>query len=524
MEVTVAPIRQPLGEPVTLTVTVRSSSGAGIEDATVKIENFGPTPPIPPTDATGVVSFTITFKANKEIDPENPTEHEWIEVALPSGEVTKEGFQSAILPLDFSTSPTPTPLEPVVPKVPVASKEVGHARRPAGIGLNLRTPPEWDALRAGLEKILSQFGAEGATGSVGALCVDHLTPQLKDIQFALRALGMAAFGFPGALMFFAAADSIDRIGVDHKLGDVVADALNVGPPEIIDQLISAVIDEGQKPWLVHGRRWEIADTFDYENDCYRGDSVEIFLAANNQLPDKVEQVFGVFDSLRARNMPLAAYISLRFMAPSKSLLGMAAFAPISCAIEISMLRGGKGNTWALGALQDVAIRNDGRIHWGQQNDLDSGGVHAMYGRQFDQWRRSLEEVEGRSPTFSNPFSVSHGLEPFPAAIPVMEVTVEVDPPGNIPLEQEVIVTVRAKDTETHASVPGTIRIMNFGPTLDQEVSEHDTDKSFLFTFRAGPAEGFTPETRRATPGDKPSGVVAANEGGYSDTVVPFKFK
>jgi hypothetical protein len=325
-------------------------------------------------------------------------------------------------------------------------------------------------------------------------------------------------------MFFAAADSIDRIGPDHKLGDVVADALNVGPPEIIDQIIFAAIDEGQKPWLVHGRRWEIADTFDYENDCYRGDSVEIFFAANDQLPDKVEQVFGVFDSLRARYMPLAAYISLRFMAPSKSLLGMAAFEPISCAIEISMLRGGKGNTWALGALQDVAIRNDGRIHWGQQNDLDWGGVQAMYGKQFDRWRRSLEEVEGRSPTFSNGFSKSHGLEPEPASIPVMKVTVEVDPPGNISLEQEVTVTVRAKDAGTHATVPGTVWITNFGPTLDAEVTEHDTDKSFLFTFRAGPAEGFNPETRRATPGDNPSGVVVADDGGYPDTVVPFKFK
>ena len=148
---------------------------------------------------------------------------------------------------------------------------------------------------------------------------------------------------PGKEMFAVAAESIGKIGPDYKLGDVVAAALKAGPPDVVDGILRGVIESAQRPWLVHGTRYQFPDNFDYENDCYRGDSVEIFFEADAELPRKVELVIDVFDDLRAQNMPLLAWISLRFMAPSESLIGMAAFSPVTCAIEVAMLRGGFGN-------------------------------------------------------------------------------------------------------------------------------------------------------------------------------------
>ena len=86
MEVTVAPARQRLETPVTLTVAVRSSAGEPIVGATVKSENFDqrgfPAEALVfTTDPTGVVTFPITFNAKKEFDP---LTHELEEVGLPS--------------------------------------------------------------------------------------------------------------------------------------------------------------------------------------------------------------------------------------------------------------------------------------------------------------------------------------------------------------------------------------------------------------------------------------------------------
>jgi hypothetical protein len=382
-------------------------------------------------------------------------------------------------------------------------------------------PVEWRLLAAAvlvLQQVQEHFHGKQRGLELARLCANRLTPELESLRDQLRQLGTVATAMlvPGSEMCFAAADSIERIGPDHKLGDAVADALNAGPPQIVDQLVSSVIEIGQRPWLVHGTRYEISDNFDYSNDCYRGDSVEIFFAADTDLPRKAELVFGAFDSLRTRGIVLAAWISLRFMAPSRSLLGMAAFAPVSCAIEVAMLRGGKGNDEALRVLQDIAVQNDGRIHWGQQNDLIAGGVAAMYGERYVRWCRSLEGVERASPTFSNPFTQSHGLEHVPF-VPPRRLNVSVDP-ATIPLGIPVTVIVRAEDAN-RAPVAGTVTIANF-PAGVLEVSEHPTNTAFTLAFEASPGE-FDPDTHVTFPGEQPSGSVVAE--GYEPAMVPFVF-
>jgi hypothetical protein len=206
------------------------------------------------------------------------------------------------------------------------------------------------------------------------------------------------------------------------------------------------------------------------------------------------------------------------MSPSKSLLAMAAFAPFSCAIEVSMLRGGTGNDEALRALQDVAVRNDGRIHWGQQNDLTARDVAAMYGDRYISWCRRLAAVEGTSPSFSNAFTKAHGLEPTPF-VALRRMNVSVSPP-TISLSIPVTVTVRAEDAPNGMPVNGSVTIVNF-PAGEPEITEQPTNTPFSLTFEASPSE-FDPEIRRRIPGERPSGSVTAD--GYEPATVPFAFR
>jgi hypothetical protein len=415
-----------------------------------------------------------------------------------------------------------------LPPAPVASTELAteRARAPTPDEL-LRfltfVPAQWLALAGAmivLELINEHFHhGERSLPGVASLCADRLTPGLVDLQDRLRdvAVRAALMNIHGKEMFAVAAESIGNIGPDYKLGDVVAAALKAGPLDIVDGILSGVIESAQRPWLVHGTRYQISDNFDYENDCYRGDSVEIFFAADAELPRKVELVIDVFDDLHAQNIPLLAWISLRFMAPSTSLLGMAAFSPVTCAIEVSMLRGGLGNDRALRWIQEIATNNDGRTHWGQQNNLTGRQVAVLYGDRYPRWCQSLQRIEGGSPTFSNPFSQSHGLEPVPPR-PLGTLDVSVSP-SIISFGASVTITVGAADAARGAEVAGVVTIANFAAGLP-EISEQPTNTPFAMTFEAGPAE--FDFRGHPTSGEDPSGTVAAD--GYEPASVPFRFR
>ena len=216
-----------------------------------------------------------------------------------------------------------------------------------------------------------------------------------------------------AIPLLKAAESIGRIGMDHIIGDAVADVLNlvtdVGFPGIVELVNAAMLGQAQRDWTVKGTRFEIADFFDYDHDCYRGDSVELFFEVDGTLPSKIDLILNVFNELRGRGLAIGAYVSLRFMAKSRALLGLARWNP-TCSVEIAMLRGLHGNSEALNRLQQVALNNRGYVHWGQQNDLSQRQVEARFGSALDRWRRTLEDLEGSSMLFSTPFTLQHGLE------------------------------------------------------------------------------------------------------------------
>ena len=210
-------------------------------------------------------------------------------------------------------------------------------------------------------------------------------------------------------------------------GDAAADVINdlvaVGLPQILEIVQTAILSMNQRttrpsdsgPWLVHGTRGRISDFFDYTSDNYRGDSVEIFVPADNTLGASVDAILAIFATLRDQGAPPACYFSVRFMAPSQAFLGLAPAwgAPAVAAFEVSFIRRVRGAQQAIQAIQDHAVNSGllARVHWGQQNDLDGGQVAAMWGTGLATFRQKLAEFENDSPTFENSFTASHGLSP-----------------------------------------------------------------------------------------------------------------
>jgi hypothetical protein len=271
-----------------------------------------------------------------------------------------------------------------------------------------------------LEPVISARQSSSFVSMMQNLCSTMVTPQLLNIQRLLTSAAIVAnttggiAGIPVAILLLKAAESIGRIGPDHLLGDAVVDVLNlvtdVGFPGIVEIVTAALLDGEQRtPWSVKGTRFDIADFFDYEHDCYRGDSVELFFEVDNLLAHKIDMILEVFKELRGRGLAIGAYVSIRFMARSRALLGLARWDP-SCSVEIAMLRGLHGNSEALNRLQEVALNNGGYVHWGQQNDLSQRQVEARFGSALDQWRVVLEDLETSSMLFSTPFTRQHGLE------------------------------------------------------------------------------------------------------------------
>jgi hypothetical protein len=87
--------------------------------------------------------------------------------------------------------------------------------------------------------------------------------------------------------------------MDHIIGDAVADVLNLvtdmGFPGIVELVNAAMLRQAQRDWTVKGTRFEIADFFNYDRDCYRGDSVELFFEVDSTLPSKIDLILHVFN-------------------------------------------------------------------------------------------------------------------------------------------------------------------------------------------------------------------------------------
>lgn len=109
---------------------------------------------------------------------------------------------------------------------------------------------------------------------------------------------------------------------------------------------------------------------------------------------------------------MAAYVSLRFMAPTRATLGLARW-PLSCSVEVAALRGTSGAEPLIHRLERVTRLRGGTVHWGQRNGLDPRAVRDTLGPDLDRWHAAVRQLDPHF-VFSNPFSIDHGLDPHPA--------------------------------------------------------------------------------------------------------------
>lgn len=151
------------------------------------------------------------------------------------------------------------------------------------------------------------------------------------------------------------------------------------------------------------------------------DSVEVFFdAVDDRLITFVDALIAYEIMQEFKGLAFAGYASLRFMGPSRALIGMQKH-HVTCAVEVACLRDVTGSQ----ELVDYAVtlaRNpkiNGLLHWGQRNDYTMADVEHRYGDSVNApggdlgtWRQALSRItdNGRLDGFSSDFTRRTGLE------------------------------------------------------------------------------------------------------------------
>jgi len=144
------------------------------------------------------------------------------------------------------------------------------------------------------------------------------------------------------------------------------------------------------------------------------DSVEVFFnAIDDRLITFVDALLCYEVQQEFKGKAFVGYASLRFMKPTRALLGMQKWEP-SCSVEVACLRDVSGSQ----ELLDYAVRLaldpniNGLLHWGQRNDYVRPQVEFRYGAALTDWRAALAAItnNGQLNGFSSEFTRRTGLE------------------------------------------------------------------------------------------------------------------
>ena len=171
------------------------------------------------------------------------------------------------------------------------------------------------------------------------------------------------------------------------------------------RIVRGVLAAAQRPSAGVGVSFQAMASPPWADQYYRGNSVEVFFDAtkpdyldtitNRLLPQIVAQ---------ARDGRAIGWFSLRFTARSDALLAMQQWERTG-SVEVAVLRGIPGSVEVLRALEAIAVACNGRVHWGQQHDLEATTVAEAF-RKLPRWRAHLaslcrNDIERR--TFENEF-------------------------------------------------------------------------------------------------------------------------
>jgi hypothetical protein len=142
---------------------------------------------------------------------------------------------------------------------------------------------------------------------------------------------------------------------------------------------------------------------------FRSDSIEVvFDASDPMYLDFLDDILNTCSRYHQ-----AGYIALRPSLRSNALLSMHNVpGPRAISIEVASAKNLDGNAAWMSYVQQAALRNGGRPHWGQYNKLDAVDVEILYDAALRDWREALIGVSDLSTLCSNAFTVQRGLEPM----------------------------------------------------------------------------------------------------------------
>jgi hypothetical protein len=151
------------------------------------------------------------------------------------------------------------------------------------------------------------------------------------------------------------------------------------------------------------------------------DSVEVFFdAVDDRLITFVDALIAYEIMQEFKGLAFAGYASLRFMRPSRALIGMQKH-DVTCAVEVACLKDVTGSQELVNYAVTLARKPNinGLLHWGQRNDYIMADVEHRYGDSVNApggdlgaWRQALSRLtaNGRHDGFSSDFTRRTGLE------------------------------------------------------------------------------------------------------------------
>lgn len=178
------------------------------------------------------------------------------------------------------------------------------------------------------------------------------------------------------------------------------------------RIVRGLLAAAQRPSTSVGVSFQAMASPPWADQYYRGNSVEVFFDATK--PDYLDTITNkLLPQIVAQaqdGRAIAGWFSLRFTARSDALLAMQQWKR-TVSIEVAVLRGIPGSVEALRALEAIAVACNGRVHWGQQHDLEATTVAEAFPK-LQSWRARLaslcrNEIERR--TFENEFCRQRGL-------------------------------------------------------------------------------------------------------------------
>ena len=292
------------------------------------------------------------------------------------------------------------------------------------------------AVATEIENFVSSNGATiGAImAAVGA--ASGLIPGVAPLLALLAAFAIILLAL-AALIAATASASGDRFG--ETMNSVRSTLLDRTDPAerraglfVWQMIVFETFKDQQKNQNFGALSYAVMDGHDYrDRSCnFNVDSIEVFFDITD--PNLVAFVDAVLAFEIAQEMASGAafvgYASLRFMRPTRALLGMqrrirpnAAPSQVVCAIEVAGLRDVRGTTELIDFALTVANNPNfqGVLHWGQRHTANRIVTERVFGDSTEapggnlgRWRRMLSwlTANGRLDGFSTAFSRRAGLE------------------------------------------------------------------------------------------------------------------